>query len=188
MKSIENACKKAGFSQNIDMAILDVLQYPDERLRLVAKPVDDFGPETQRDIDDMFETMATMDNAGAYAAIQMNIQKRIVVFNAMPGHDEPFCVINPEIVEQEGEVFEPEGCMSVPLLYAPVKRAAWVHAKGLDREGNPVEYKTDGYLSRCFQHEIDHLNGILFVDHLSPFKRRRFEKKLAKYQKQTRAK
>lgn len=165
------------------MAILTVLQYPDPRLRLKAEVVNDFGAETQRIIDDMLDTLAAPldgQTAGAYAANQMDIQKRIVVISKDFNNDQDFVLINPEITEAKGEVFESEACMSVPDLFAPVKRAATIKAKALDRHGNPIEIEADGYLSRCIQHEIDHLDGILFIDHLSPLKRKRFEKRLKK--------
>ncbi len=166
------------------MAILPVLQYPDKRLRLVAEPVTDFGSETQTLVDDMFETLFASENTGGYAAIQMNIQKRIIVI-AATDQNENLCVINPEFLEKRGEVFEPEGCLSVPGdTFCRVKRAAWVKVRAQDRYGKVFEIEAEGYLSRCLQHETDHLNGILFIDYLSPFKRKRLDKRLEKYRAQ----
>lgn len=164
------------------MAILPVLQYPDKRLRLIAEPVTDFGSETQKIVDDMFETLYASADTGGYAAIQMNIQKRIIVIDYSEKKNEPLCVINPEFLEKRGEVFEPEGCLSVPGdTFCRVKRAEWVKVKAFDRHGKTFEIETDGYLSRCLQHETDHLNGILFIDYLSPLKRKLLDKRLKKY-------
>jgi len=165
------------------MAVLPVLQYPDSRLRLIAEPVTDFGPETQKIVDDMFETLYASENTGGYAAIQMNIQKRIIVIDYSAQKNEPICVINPEFLEKRGEVFEVEGCLSVPGdTYCRVKRAEWVKVRAQDRYGKTIEIEADGYLSRCLQHETDHLNGILFIDYLSPLKRKLLDKRLKKYQ------
>jgi len=162
------------------MAILEVLQYPDDRLRNKAAPVTDFGPETQRIVDDMFETLYASENTAGYAAIQMNIPKQIVVIDLSLSKNEPLCLINPVILEKRGETYIPEGCLSIPELFAPVKRAEWVHAKAFDRNGKEFEITDGDFLARCIQHEIDHLNGILFIDYLSPLKRQRFEKMLRK--------
>lgn len=162
------------------MPMLEVLQYPDERLRLKAEPVTDFGPETQKIIDDMFETLYGSENCAGYAAIQMNIQKQIIVIDLSVEKNQPLCLVNPNIVDQQGDTYEPEGCMSVPEVFASVKRAKWVHLQALDRHGNSFEIKDDTFLSKCIQHEIDHLNGILFIDYLSPLKRQRLDKKLKK--------
>ncbi len=163
------------------MAILEVLQYPDKRLRLVAEPVKDFGPATQKIVDDMFDTLYASENTGGYAAIQMNIQHRIIVIDYSFEKNKPLCVINPEFLEKRGEVYETEGCLSVPGdTYCKVKRAEWVKVRYQDRHGEWKMVDTDGYLSRCLQHETDHLNGILFIDYLSPFKRRRIDKRLEK--------
>jgi len=167
------------------MAVLEVLQYPDERLRKIAEPVTDFGPETQKIIDDMFETLYHTENCGGYAATQMNIQKRIVVLDASPEKDKPLCLINPEIVDQKGEIFEMEACLSVPGdVFMPIKRAKWVRCKAYDRHGKEFFLEEEGtWLARAFQHEIDHLNGVLFIDYLSPLKRRRVDRKLEKLRK-----
>lgn len=163
------------------MAILKVLQYPDRRLRLKAKPVTDFGPATQAIIDDLFETLYASENTGGYAATQMNIQLQMIVIDASARKNEPLCVINPVFLEKRGETYEAEGCLSVPGgIYEPVKRAAFVKVSALDRYGQPLVIETEGYLSRCLQHENDHLQGRLFIDYLSPLKRQLVEKKLAK--------
>lgn len=162
------------------MAKLEVLQYPDDRLRLKAEPVTDFGPQTQQVIQDMFDTLYGSENCAGYAAIQMNIQQQIIVIDLSLEKNQPLLLINPEIIATEGETYEPEGCMSVPEVFASVKRAKWVHVKAQDKDGNEFEIKDDTFLSKCIQHEIDHLNGILFIDYLSPLKRQRLEKKLKK--------
>ncbi len=163
------------------MAVLPVLQYPDKRLRLISEPVTDFGAETQKIVDDMFETLYAT-GAGGYAAIQMNIQKRIIVIDYSEEKNQPLCVINPEFLEKRGEVFEVEGCMSVPDdTFCRVKRAEWVKVRAQDRHGKSFEVEGDGYLSRCLQHETDHLNGILFIDYLSPLKRKLLDARLKKY-------
>ncbi len=167
------------------MAILKVLQYPDKRLRQVAQPVEDFGDATQKLIDDMFETLYASENTAGYAATQMNIQQQIIVIDLSELKNEPLCVINPEFLEKRGETFEPEGCLSVPGgVYEKVKRAEYVKVRAMDRHGKPFEIESDTFLSRCLQHENDHLNGKLFIDHLSPLKRQMIDKKLAKLRKQ----
>lgn len=162
------------------MAILKVLQYPDARLRLKAKPVEKFNAETNKIVQDMFDTLYGSENCAGYAAIQMNIQKQIVVIDFSEKKNEPLCFINPVILETRGKTNEPEACMSVPSFYAAVERAEWVRVQALDANGKSFEIETDGFLAKCIQHEIDHLNGILFIDYLSPLKRRMYEKKLSK--------
>lgn len=159
---------------------LPVLQYPDDRLRLKGAVVTDFGEATQRIVDNMFDTLYGSENCAGYAAIQMDIQQRIIVIDLSAGKNQPLCLINPEILAEEGETYEMEGCMSVPEATAPVKRARWVHIKAQDRHGKPFEIKDDTFLAKCIQHEIDHLNGILFIDYLSPLKRARLDKRLKK--------
>ena len=162
------------------MAILTVLQYPDRRLRNKAQPVTDFGIETQKIVDDMFDTLYNSENTAGYAAIQMAIPKQIVVIDLSLEKNKPLCLINPEIIEKRGETYEPEACLSIPELFAPVKRAEWVHVKAYDREGKVFEITSGDFLAKCIQHEIDHLNGVLFIDYLSPLKRQRYEKALKK--------
>jgi peptide deformylase len=161
------------------MAILDVLQFPDERLRTVAKPIDEVNSEIKQLVADMFETMREEKGIGL-AATQVNKHVRLVVMDVSEEQNEPRVFINPEIVNKEGSTISEEGCLSVPGNYAKVDRAEKVTVKALDGEGEPYELEADGLLAICIQHELDHLNGKLFVDYLSPLKRQRIRKKLEK--------
>ena len=161
------------------MAILDVLQFPDERLRTVAKPIDEVNSEIKQLVADMFETMREEKGIGL-AATQVNRHVRLVVMDVSEEQNEPRVFINPEIVNKEGSTISEEGCLSVPGNYAKVDRAEKVTVKALDCEGEPYELEADGLLAICIQHELDHLDGKLFVDYLSPLKRQRIRKKLEK--------
>lgn len=161
------------------MTALTVLRFPDERLRTVAEPVTAFDNKLQTIIDDMFETMDVEKGVGL-AATQVNIHIRLVVIDVSENRDEPLVLINPEIVEQQGSQISEEGCLSVPECYAKVERAEKITFKALDREGNEYTKEGEGLLAVCVQHELDHLNGKLFVDYLSPLKRDRIRKKLEK--------
>ena len=162
------------------MAILDILEFPDPRLRTVAKPVAEVDDNIRKIIDDMFETMYDAPGIGL-AATQVNIHQRIIVIDISEEHDQPLVFINPEIETGEGELFSyDEGCLSVPGFYESVERPTNVTVKALDRNGEAFELKPDGLLAVCIQHEIDHLNGKLFVDCVSPMKRNRIRKKLEK--------
>ena len=161
------------------MAILDVLQFPDERLRTVAKPIDEVNSEIKQLVADMFETMREEKGIGL-AATQVNKHVRLVVMDVSEEQNEPRVFINPEIVNKEGSTISEEGCLSVPGNYAKVDRAEKVTVKALDGEGEPYELEADGLLAICIQHELDHLDGKLFVDYLSPLKRQRIRKKLEK--------
>lgn len=165
------------------MAMLEVLTYPDPRLRLKAKPVDVVDDAIKKIVDDMFDTLYGSENCAGYAAIQVNIQKRIVVIDISAKKNEPLCLINPKILAKEGETKNPEGCMSLPELFAPVKRAAWIKAEALDQNGEPFEIETDGFLAACIQHEIDHLDGILFIDHLTKMQKIKIDKALRELRK-----
>jgi peptide deformylase len=166
------------------MAIIPILQYPDPRLHQKARQVSDpLAQDIQKIIADMLETLAHTEQCAALAATQLDIPNppAITVINPIGAITEPLCLINPEIVTSEGEQAEPEGCMSVypQEVYAIVKRAQKIKLKALDRNGQPLEITAEDFLAKCFQHEIDHLNGILFVDRLSSLKRQRLEKKIA---------
>ena len=161
------------------MAILDVLQFPDERLRTVAKPIDEVNSEIKQLVADMFETMREEKGIGL-AATQVNRHVRLVVMDVSEEQNEPRVFINPEIVNKEGSTISEEACLSVPGNYAKVDRAEKVTVKALDGEGEPYELEADGLLAICIQHELDHLDGKLFVDYLSPLKRQRIRKKLEK--------
>ena len=167
------------------MSTLEILTFPDARLRNNAKPVAQVNDEIRRIVDDMFETMYAAPGIGL-AAIQVNVPLRIIVIDVSESHDAPLCLINPEIVERRGEEQMEEGCLSVPGYYEPVTRAEWIRVRALDRDGEPFELEQDGLLAVCIQHEIDHLDGKLFVDYLSSLKRQRIRKKLERDQRQGR--
>ncbi|EGU0168373.1 peptide deformylase [Vibrio parahaemolyticus] len=163
----------------VNMSVLQVLTFPDDRLRTVAKPVNAVTPEIQKIVDDMIETMYDEEGIGL-AATQVDIHKRIVVIDISETRDEPMVLINPEILEKRGEDGIEEGCLSVPGARALVPRAAEVTVKALDRDGKEFTFEADDLLAICVQHELDHLQGKLFVDYLSPLKRKRIQDKLAK--------
>lgn len=165
------------------MATLQILHYPDPRLRTIAKPVSVFGEEIQRIVADMFETMYAAPGIGL-AATQVNIAKRILVTDTSRDGSDPRCFINPQIVEMRGVEQMEEGCLSVPDVFENVERAEWVKVQAFDEHGNPFEVELDGLLAVCVQHEIDHLDGKLFVDRLSALKRSRIRRKFEKAQKQ----
>ncbi len=164
------------------MALLDILHFPDPRLRKVSKPVAEVDGEINRLLDDMLETMYAAPGIGL-AAPQVNVHKRVVTIDVSEKKDSPLFLINPVIVAAEGTEQMEEGCLSVPDQYAPVTRAESVEIEYLDRDGNLQKLATDGLLAVCIQHEIDHLDGKLFVDYLSPLKRSRIRKKLEKMAK-----
>ena len=164
------------------MAILNILEFPDSRLRTIAKPVEVVDDEVRQLIDDMFETMYEAPGIGL-AASQVNVHKRIVVMDLGEDRSAPMVFINPQIVDRQGGQVYQEGCLSVPGIFADVTRADTITVQYLDRSGQAQELTTDGLLAVCIQHEIDHLEGKLFVDYLSPLKREMVRKKLAKARK-----
>jgi len=161
------------------MALREILRFPDPRLRLRAELVSEVDASVRALIDDMFETMYAAPGIGL-AATQINVQKRILVADVTDDRSAPYCLINPEIVQLEGEEEMDEGCLSVPGFYETVRRAEHIRVRALDRDGKPFELETDGLLAVCIQHEIDHLDGKLFVDYISSLKRNRIRKKLEK--------
>ncbi|KTD33203.1 peptide deformylase [Legionella nautarum] len=165
------------------MALRKIIYLPDERLRLVAKPVEHFNDELQTLIDDMFETMYHARGVGL-AAPQIGISLRLSVIDIEGDKKNQLVLINPEIIAREGETEYEEGCLSVPGAYDKVIRANKVTIRALDRFGKEYEMSGDGVLGECFQHEIDHLNGKLFVDLLSPLKRAIARRKLDKFKRQ----
>ncbi|MGL5814270.1 MULTISPECIES: peptide deformylase [Aeromonas] len=167
------------------MAILDVLRFPDERLRTIAAPVETITPELQQIVDDMFETMYAEEGIGL-AATQVDIHQRIIVIDVSEDREDQLVLINPEILEQSGSTGIEEGCLSVPGSRALVPRAEWVKVRALDRNGQPFELEADDLLAICIQHEMDHLVGKLFVDYLSPLKRQRIRQKLEKMAREDR--
>ena len=165
------------------MAKLPILEYPDERLRTRAAPVAKVDDEIRRLVDDMLETMYDARGIGL-AATQVDVHRRVIVMDVSDDRTSPLVLINPEVTPL-GEAREPmqEGCLSIPEYYAEVPRALRVHLKALDRDGKPYELEADGLLAHCIQHEHDHLEGVLFVDYLSPLKRDRVMKKMQKRHK-----
>ena len=161
------------------MAQLQILHFPDPRLRKKAIPVNTVDNSIRTLIDDMFETMYAAPGIGL-AATQVNVHKRIIVIDISEMHDQPLALINPTILNCEGEEEMEEGCLSVPGVTELVQRAERIRISALDRNGEPFELNVDGLLAVCIQHEIDHLDGKLFVDYLSPLKRNRIRKKLEK--------
>lgn len=164
------------------MALLEILEYPDPRLRTKAQPISDFGAGLQQQIDDMFETMYAAPGIGL-AATQVNIHKQLFIMDVSQDNDSPLVFINPEIVERRGVEEMEEGCLSFPGVYAKVERADEVVVKAFDREGKPFTLDASGLQAVCIQHELDHIQGKLFVDYLSPLKRQRIRKKLEKEKK-----
>ncbi len=165
------------------MAILNILHFPDPRLRNKALPVETVDDEIRQLAHDMLETMYQAPGIGL-AATQVNILKRVIVIDISDDHSEPLILVNPELLETEGEREFQEGCLSVPEAYEMVTRADTIKFKALDLDGKPFERSAGGLLATCIQHEIDHLDGKLFVDYLSNLKRDRIRKKLEKHQKQ----
>jgi len=161
------------------MALRTILEFPDPRLRTRAAPVTRFDAELGRLIDDMFETMYAAPGIGL-AATQVDVHKRVIVIDVSKEHDQPVTLINPEIISREGEATTEEGCLSVPGIFDEVKRAARVRVRSHDRNGKVHDQDYDDILAVCIQHEMDHLDGKLFVDYLSDLKRERIRKKLEK--------
>ncbi len=164
------------------MALRDILILPDKRLRLVSKPVETIDAETKKLVADMFETMYDAPGIGL-AAIQVGVPRRIVTMDLSKkeGPQEPHVFINPELLWSSDEtVVREEGCLSIPEFYEDVERPAGVRVRYLDLDGKQLEVEANGLLATCLQHEIDHLNGVLFIDHISKLKRDRVTKKFAK--------
>ena len=166
------------------MAKLKILEFPDPRLRTKAAPVSAVDDALRALIDDMFETMYAAPGIGL-AATQVNVHIRLLVADVSAKQTEPHVLINPVIVEKDGLMVSDEGCLSVPGYYEEVERAEHIRVRFLDRKGEECEMEVDGLLAVCIQHEIDHLEGKLFVDYLSEAKRQRIRKKLEKDRRHT---
>jgi peptide deformylase len=166
------------------MSIRPILHFPDERLRGESHPVTGVDDEIRRLVDDMLETMYDAPGIGL-AAPQVNIFKRVIVIDISEDKSAPQVFINPELLETRGVEVMEEGCLSVPGIYEPVERAEWIRVRALDRNGDVYEKETNGLEAVCIQHEIDHLEGKLFVDYLSSLKRQRIRKKMDKLRRQT---
>jgi peptide deformylase len=164
------------------MALLNILHYPDPRLRTKAQPVQAVDESIRRQIRDMFETMYAAPGIGL-AATQVDFHQRLIVIDISEDKTQPLTLINPEILTLEGEQQYDEGCLSVPGFYEPVDRAAKIRVRALDKDGKQFEMDAEGLLAVCIQHEMDHLEGKLFVDYLTELKRQRIRKKLVKIQK-----
>lgn len=164
------------------MAKLPILEFPDPRLRTVAKPVESVDDALRERIADMFETMYAAPGIGL-AATQVNFHRRLLVLDVSEDQSAPMVFVNPEILERDGSQVYQEGCLSVPGIFADVTRYNRIRVKALDRDGAAFELEADGLLAMCIQHEIDHLDGKVFVDYLSPLKRDLVRKKLAKQRK-----
>jgi len=167
------------------MALLPILRYPDERLHIVAKPVEVVDDEIRKLVRDMAETMYAAPGIGL-AATQVDVHKRVIVIDISETRDDLLVLINPEIVEREGEQEYEEGCLSVPGIYDYVKRAARIRVRALDEHGRPFEREAEGLLAVCIQHEMDHLEGKVFVEYLSRLKQTRIRAKLQKQKQQLR--
>ena len=165
------------------MAILTILEFPDPRLRKKAVPVETIDDDLKVLIEDMFETMYAAPGIGL-AATQVDVHQRLLVADVSSDKDDPQVLINPEILEKDGLAVTEEGCLSVPGYYEEVERAEHIRIRYLDRDGKVVEKDVEGLLAVCIQHEMDHLNGKLFVDYLSEAKRQRIRKKLMKDRRQ----
>jgi len=162
------------------MALLNILRYPDPRLHTVAKPVREVDARIRQLVDDMLETMYAADGVGL-AATQVDVHERVIVIDVSEARDDPRVLINPELVAVSDEMtFGDEGCLSVPQIYDKVPRHARVTVRALGRDGLPYGFEAEGLLAVCVQHEMDHLQGKVFVEYLSPLKRERIRTKMLK--------
>jgi peptide deformylase len=165
------------------MAKLSILEFPDPRLRKTASPISTIDDDLRTLIDDMFETMYAAPGIGL-AATQVNVHKRLLIADVSADQIEPHAFINPEIIEKDGEIVTEEGCLSVPGYYEEVQRAEHIRVRFENRDGEQVEMEAEGLLAVCVQHEVDHLDGKLFVDYLSEAKRQQIRKRLIKDRRQ----
>jgi peptide deformylase len=164
------------------MALLDILEFPDSRLRTKATPVKNVNGKLVKLADDMLEVMYAAPGIGL-AASQVNVHKRMVVVDVSEAKDSPLVLFNPQITVLQGELETAEGCLSVPGFYEPVKRAEFIELEAINRDGECFSMQASGLLAVCIQHEVDHLDGKLFVDYISTIKRQLIRKKLVKSQK-----
>jgi peptide deformylase len=164
------------------MALLNILHHPDPRLRIKAAPVEAFDATLERLVADMLETMYAAPGIGL-AATQVDVHRRVLVADVSREQDQPICLVNPVLLETAGEEEMEEGCLSVPGVYETVQRADRIRVRACNVRGEPFELAADGLLAVCIQHEMDHLEGRLFVDYLSTLKRNRIRRKLEKAQR-----
>ncbi len=165
------------------MAKLSILEFPDPRLRKIASPIGDVDDDLRTLIDNMFETMYAAPGIGL-AATQVDIHKRLLIADVSADQTEPYALINPEILEKDGVIVTEEGCLSVPGYYEEVQRAEHIRVRFQDRDGEQIEMEAEGLLAVCIQHEVDHLDGKLFVDYLSEVKRQRIRQRLVRDRRQ----
>ena len=165
------------------MARLEILEFPDPRLRKQAQPVTEFDAALKRLVADMFETMYAAPGIGL-AATQVDVHRQLVVMDVSEGKDQPLVLINARILEREGAQVYQEGCLSVPGIFADVERADRIRVAAQDPDGRAFELEADGLLAVCIQHELDHLQGKVFVDYLSPLKREMVRKRLEKQRRE----
>lgn len=169
------------------MTILRVLQYPDPKLKRLSVEVTDFNEQIHQVIHDMFETHYSLENCAALAATQLDLDPpwRITVIDFSAEKNKPLCLVNPFIIESSGEQNEYEGCMSVYPndIHEKVKRAKKIKVKAQDKDGNPFELEAEDFLAKCIQHEIDHLDGKIYLDRLSSIKKERINKRIKKIQR-----
>ena len=164
------------------MSKLFILQYPDERLHTIAQPVVRIDSEIQKLVMDMAQTMYAADGIGL-AATQVNVHLRIILVDVSEKGNQLLVLINPEVIKMGGKAEFEEGCLSVPYVYEIVKRSAWIRVRALDLNGKPFELQADGLKAMCIQHELDHLQGMVFVEHLSPLNQKRILSTLGKQEK-----
>jgi peptide deformylase len=165
------------------MTKLVILEYPDPKLRKKAEPVAQVDDALRQLADDMLETMYAANGVGL-AATQVDVHKRMIVLDASESRDKPLVLINPELMSAEGKAVSEEGCLSLPGIYDKLARATQIRVRALGRDGQPFEMDADGLLAVCIQHEIDHLEGKVFVDYLSELKRQLIRRRLEKERKQ----
>ncbi len=161
------------------MTLLTILTLPDKRLKTIAKPVTVFDQKLQEFANNMLDTMYEAPGIGL-AATQVDKHIQLVVIDISEEKNQPLCLVNPKIIQKEGVQIHEEGCLSVPGIYAKVKRASTIEVKYFNEKGEKKKMQADELLAVCIQHEIDHLNGVVFLDHLSPLKRKMAIKKLEK--------
>jgi peptide deformylase len=164
------------------MALREILHYPDPTLRTIAKPVETFGDDIRTLVADMAETMYAAPGIGL-AATQIDVHQRVIVIDISVDKSDLHVFINPQLTDLQGETITEEGCLSVPGIFDNVQRAERIGVKAMDADGKPFEMHADGLLAVCIQHEIDHLDGKMFVDYLSPLKQQRIGKKMQKHQR-----
>ena len=166
------------------MAVLEIIEYPDPRLRTKAAPVTVFDAALAQLVDDLLETMYTAPGIGL-AATQVDVHQRVLVVDVSDDRSDPHCLINPVILSRSGNIMADEGCLSVPEIYEPVARSEEIRVQAQDPDGKSFELEATDLLAVCIQHEMDHLEGKLFVDYLSQLKRERLRKKLTKARKRS---